>query len=216
MSEGSIPPRPSGTGPYWNFAQKVWDRVFGPAGRIISTDTVKVGYTSRGITLTAAAAGPTNVTTQGGSQPTGKLGTYVSSFGDYIVLQDVTGHLVPVAKVYLHRNSITGMVIEGNGVSYLYPGTGSLIYMRRTAVEATIQYIEGITPPFVSGNQIRFSQTADATGVSIQTGDTTLYGNPPTAYSPTAIAAGVPVIYMDENRDGRAWAVLANQSGEGS
>lgn len=51
MRDGVIPPRPTGSSNAATFFQRVWDRVFGPQGKICSTPSVKVDYTTKGIFL---------------------------------------------------------------------------------------------------------------------------------------------------------------------
>lgn len=51
-----IPSRPSGSSRFIRFCQAVWDRVFGPASHFISTTTVQVEQTERGIAFHAAPA----------------------------------------------------------------------------------------------------------------------------------------------------------------
>lgn len=140
-------------------------------------------------------------------------------FSDYFVVKDDNGYLWPVAKPPELRCSLTGAIIEGVTISYSYNGTAALLWSRRTASYTGGTLIEGITPPYIpfsaspaqAGSTIYADMPTNGTGVVIATGDTTTYGNPPTAMS-----AGAAVVLMDTNRSGRAWSVLANQTGEGS
>lgn len=178
------------------------------AQRARSSNTVRVKETANGTTHEASVVGA------GGSSPPIRL-QYVSAFGDYSVCKDPDGNLFPVARPDELRCSIQTLTIEGVIYTYSYEGTGTLQYMRRTALsQATgVPAIEGISPPYIIPTAypnltfIYAVEPDNGTGAAIQPGDNT-------QYSGGVKTALTPITLIEQSQ--RVWMVLGIQTGEGS
>lgn len=127
-----IPSRPSGSSRFIRFCQAVWDRVFGPAGNFISTTTVQVEQTERGIAFHAAPA-------RGGFTGFSKRYRVVRTEANYIVCHDFNAPEsegsteIEIAKPYSAQQPSTE-TIAGIVINYTYEDGPDDLNKYRTAV----------------------------------------------------------------------------------
>jgi hypothetical protein len=129
---------------------------------------------------TTSAVGPTRMRVQ-------------SVSGDYLVCKSwdgsAEGASVNVAKTPELRHSVTSQVIEGVTVSFAYASRTNNLDGKRTATgSGYADQVEIVIPVYMDDDsslcEIWADQPAGGTGVSV---------------------GGTPLIWMDTNRNGRAW-----------
>lgn len=112
--------------------------------------------------------------------------TIVSIQGDYITAtNNITSASTLIAKPNKLRNSITAQTIDGVAYTYSYTST-----VQRTASTSGYSEYQRVVERYLVGDII-YADRPSSTGVTV---------------------AGVPLVWMDTNRDGREWAARADQS----
>lgn len=164
MNRNFKPPRPVGEGTFIRFCQAVWDRVFGAEGQFISSTTVQVEQTTRGIILHAAPPGGKK---QKPADP--GIGTQVelvSVAGDTLIVQkvddddNITSTLLVIAKPYELRQSLTSELIDNVTVDYVYDNA----WTRQAVIAGVFIETQIIIPRYTVGQQLQYI-ICDNTGI---------------------------------------------------
>lgn len=205
----SDPILPAGFDNEANFAQQVHNRVFGKSGKLRNTRTVKVSRNHNGIFLRVK---PGKGGKSAPSQPVAVAQfAFVQSYRNYVIGRNLaTNVLTQIAKPYLHRNSNTNLLRDGQQWTLTYPQnpavgvapTSAIAFVSRTATRPSDGYFEyqRITDPWTpaSGNpsqpaDVFYAMQVPATGVVSEQLD-------------TITPVGTAITWLDMNTDGRAWA----------
>lgn len=123
-----------------------------------------------------------------GSQSAASTGRFVLTgvAGDYLTATSAGGGSVNIAKNPKLRTSITSQVIDGVTWNYTYTSS-----VQRSASNGTRTYYQRVSERYIIGDIIYADQPAGGTGVTI---------------------SGIPLVWLDTNRDGRAWTQRQDQS----
>lgn len=173
---GFTPLRPTGSTTEALFDQAAWDKLHGPAGKLVNSSTIKWDLTTRGIRAHA--------------KPPRSSGTFIGSYkiqshqGDYVTCHSWDGTTegstdVLIAKPRNLFFSIASETLRGDAITYSAYDTTD---QSRTATLSTVDYFEVIDRMYYAGDIIEAATMV--TGVTV---------------------SGVKLTLGDLNRDGRSW-----------
>ncbi len=176
----------------------------------VDTPTIKWSVGTRGISARAIVpAGGSSSPAQTGPRKQFFILAFESGGSaqrDYIVCydpKDVLKKPVNIAKNFKLRGNITSANIDGQTWNYSYPNAAVLDYGLRVAATANYTEKQVIVPRYLTGDEIWAESVPD--GIINPQGEKLMD-------APLAPAQPIPLIWLDTNEDGRAWAAKADQT----